>query len=101
MKLPVQIPKVFIGYKESNPMRQGKELLKYELSLNVLLELMFGKSSKAYEKMYDNGYLDDSFTFDYTNEKYFGFSVIGGGSQEPEEIIKIVNETIVGFKRNQ
>ncbi|MDI6535032.1 pitrilysin family protein (plasmid) [Bacillus mycoides] len=99
MKLPVQIPKVFIGYKESNPMRQGKELLKYELSLNVLLELMFGKSSKAYEKMYDNGYLDDSFTFDYTNEKYFGFSVIGGGSQEPEEIIKIVNETIVGFKK--
>ncbi|HFK1684862.1 TPA: M16 family metallopeptidase [Bacillus tropicus] len=99
MKLPVQIPKVFIGYKEANPMRQGKELLKYELSLNVLLELMFGKGSKAYEKMYDNGYLDESFTFDYTNEKYFGFSVIGGGSQEPEEIIKIVNETIFEFKK--
>ncbi|MBG9456854.1 zinc protease [Lysinibacillus sphaericus] len=99
MKLPVQTPKVFIGYKEPNPIRQGKELLKYELSLNVLLELMFGNSSEAYEKMYDNGYLDGTFTFDYTNEKDFGFSVIGGNSQEPEEVIKIVNETIVGFKK--
>ncbi|MFC9541401.1 EF-P 5-aminopentanol modification-associated protein YfmH [Lysinibacillus sp. NPDC056959] len=99
MKLPVQTPKVFIGYKEPNPIRQGKELLKYELSLNVLLELMFGNSSEAYEKMYDHGYLDGVFTFDYTNEKGFGFSVIGGDSQEPEEIIKIVNETIVRFKK--
>ncbi|MGE7624847.1 EF-P 5-aminopentanol modification-associated protein YfmH [Viridibacillus sp. NPDC096237] len=99
MKLPVQTPKVFIGYKEPNPIRQGQELLKYELSLNVLLELMFGNSSEAYEKMYDNGYLDGSFTFDCTNEKGFGFSVIGGDSQEPEEVIKIVNETIVGFKK--
>lgn len=99
IKLPVQIPKVYIGYKEPNPLRQGQELLKYELSINVLLELMFGNSSEAYEKMYDNGYLDESFKFDYTNEKGFGFSVIGGDSQYPEEVIRIVNEAIAGFKK--
>lgn len=99
MKLPVQTSKVFIGYKEPNPIRQGQELLKYELSLNVLLELMFGNSSEANEKMYDNGYIDESFTTDCTNEKGFGFSVIGGDSKEPEEVIKIVNETIAGFKK--
>ncbi|MEK4360180.1 pitrilysin family protein [Paenibacillus sp. FSL M7-1455] len=96
--LPVQTPKVFIGYKEPNPVRQGQELLKYELSLNVLLELMFGKSSETYETMYDNGYVDESFTFDYTNEKDFGFSVIGGDSRKPEEVMKIVSETIDRFK---
>src|SRR5699024_9641923 len=98
MKLPVPTPKVFIGYKEPNPMRQGPELLKYELSLNVLLELMFGNSSEAYEKMYENGYIDESFTFDCTYEKGFGFSVISGDSPEPEKIINIVNETITEFK---
>ncbi len=98
MKLPVPTPKVFIGYKEPNPMRQGPELLKYELSLNVLLELMFGNSSEAYEKMYENGYIDESFTFDCTYEKGFGFSVISGDSPEPEKIINIVNETITDFK---
>lgn len=74
-------------------------MLKYELSLNVLLELMFGNSSEAYEKMYKNGYLGETFTFDYTNEQGFGFSVIGGNSQEPEKLINIVDETIVGFKK--
>ncbi|GIO25317.1 EF-P 5-aminopentanol modification-associated protein YfmH [Oceanobacillus sp. J11TS1] len=98
MKFPIQIPKVFIGYKELNPMRQGKGLLKYEMILNVLLELMFGKGSQAYEKMYDKGHVDETFTFDYTNEKGFGFSVIGGDSRNPEEVIKIVNETIDNFK---
>ncbi|KLU56077.1 zinc protease [Paenibacillus sp. VT-400] len=99
IKLPVQIPKVFIGYKESNPTRQGQELLKYESSLNVLLELMFGSSSDAYGKMYDSGYLDKTFTFDYTNEKGFGFSIIGGNSQAPEEVINIISETIDRFKK--
>lgn len=49
--------------------------------------------------MYDNGYLDKSFTFDYTNEKGFGFSIIGGNSQVPEEVIKIICETINRFKK--
>ncbi|MDG0876203.1 insulinase family protein [Paenibacillus thiaminolyticus] len=99
LKMPVETPKVLIGFKESNPKRQGQDMLKYELSLNVLLELMFGNSSEAYEKMYNNGYLDETFTFDYTNEQGFGFSVIGGNSQEPEKLINIVDETIVGFKK--
>ncbi|MGM0867602.1 MAG: EF-P 5-aminopentanol modification-associated protein YfmH [Bacillota bacterium] len=99
MKFPVQTPKVFIGYKEPNPIRKGPELLKYELSLNVLLELMFGHSSDAYEKMYNNGYVDESFAFESTIEYGFGFSVIGGDSQKPEKVNKIVNETIVDFKK--
>ncbi|MDN8588609.1 peptidase M16 [Chryseobacterium mucoviscidosis] len=98
LKMPVQIPKVFVGYKETNLTRQGKELLKYGLSLNVLLELMFGKSSEAYEKMYDNGYLDNSFNYEYTSEKNFGFSIIGGNSTAPEEVIKIISETIDRLK---
>lgn len=47
MKMPVETPKVLIGFKESNPKRQGQDMLKYELSLNVLLELMFGNSSEG------------------------------------------------------
>lgn len=99
MTFPVQIPKVYIGYKESDPIRQGKELLKYELSLNVLYELMFGCGSDVYEEMYDSGYIDRSFTYDYKIENGFGFSVISGDSQEPEKVIKIVNKTIALFKK--
>ncbi|WP_413407550.1 EF-P 5-aminopentanol modification-associated protein YfmH [Paenibacillus amylolyticus] len=100
IKLLVPIPKVFIGYKESFPIKQGQEILKYELSLNVLLELMFGIGSEAYEKMYENGYVDNSFNFEYTHEKNFGFSIIGGNSHSPEDVIKIISETIEKFKKD-
>ncbi|MFS0786969.1 pitrilysin family protein [Shouchella sp. 1P09AA] len=99
LHMPVQTPKVFIGYKETKPDRQGQELLQYELSLNVLLDLMFGPSSEAYERLYEQGIADESFSFDHTSEKGFGFSIIGGESQKPEELIAIVEETIESFKK--
>ncbi|WP_346243257.1 pitrilysin family protein [Shouchella clausii] len=99
--MPVHTPKVFVGFKESNPTRQGEELLKYELSLNVLLDLMFGPSSEAYEAMYEAGIINETFAFDYTAEYGFGFSIIGGDSTKPEELKEKIIETIAAFKQRQ
>jgi len=98
MQMPVSIPQVFVGYKETNTARRGQERLKYELALNVLLELMFGISSEAYNTMYDLGYLDTSFQFEHTSEGNFGFTIIGGNSCEPEKVIACISETIHRFK---
>jgi predicted Zn-dependent peptidase len=100
MEFPVQIPKVFIGYKKPNSITQGQELLKYELALKVLLELMFGDSSEANEKMYNSGHIDESFTFECTIEGNFGYSIISGESKEPQEVINTVYETVSRFKRD-
>ncbi|WP_078391447.1 EF-P 5-aminopentanol modification-associated protein YfmH [Shouchella patagoniensis] len=97
--MPVQTPKLFVGFKEGNPSRQSEDLLKYELSLNVLLDLMFGPSSEAYEALYDAGYIDDSFAFDFTAEKGFGFSIIGGDSNYPDELQEKIEQTIESFKQ--
>ncbi|GAF12941.1 peptidase [Bacillus sp. JCM 19046] len=99
INMPIQTPKLFVGFKEKQPTRQGEELLKYELSINVLLDLMFGPSSEAHEELYDNGYIDDSFSFDFTAEKGFGFSIIGGDTQHPEELKQKIEETIQTFKQ--
>lgn len=98
MRMPVPIPQVLVGYKETKPLRRGRELLKYELAVNVLLELMFGISSEAYNTMYNLGYVDSSFHFEYTSEKNFGFTIIGGNRREPEKVISCINETIQRFK---
>lgn len=98
MHMPVSVPQVLVGYKETNTARQGQERMKYELALHVLLELMFGISSEAYNTMYDLGYVDSSFQFEHTNEKKFGFTIIGGNSCEPEKVIICISETIHRFK---
>lgn len=96
--MSVQSPKCLVGIKAANPFRKGEELLKHELSMNLILEMLFGKSSKAYEEMYEKGLIDDTFSFDYTEEYSFGFAMIGGDTSSPDELAKSIQQTFWNVK---
>ena len=97
LHMPVQTPKCLIGFKEKNPTRQGEDLLKYELSINIILDLMLGQSSNNYEQLYSSGLIDDSFSFDYSAEYGFGFSIIGGDSKDPEQLANTLKDMVTAF----
>lgn len=94
----VNIGKCLVGIKEKNPQLQGQQLLERELSIQILLELIFGQSSENYQRLYSTGLIDETFSFDYTAEKGFGFSVIGGDSENPEKLSEEIKSTIEQFK---
>ncbi|SDN29914.1 EF-P 5-aminopentanol modification-associated protein YfmH [Alkalicoccus daliensis] len=96
--MPVNIGKCLVGVKEKNPDIQGQDLLSRELSIQILLELIFGQSSENYQRLYSSGLIDDTFSFDYTAESGFGFSVIGGDSEDPEKLAGEIKKTIEQFK---
>ncbi|WP_088105149.1 EF-P 5-aminopentanol modification-associated protein YfmH [Halalkalibacter urbisdiaboli] len=95
--MPVQTPKCLVGFKEKNTTLQGQELLKHELALNVLLDLMFGQSSENYQTLFNEGIIDDSFSFDYSAEYGFGFTVIGGDTKHPDKLAQRVEEMVKSF----
>jgi predicted Zn-dependent peptidase len=95
--MPVKVGKCLVGIKEAEPHRQGKELLHHELSVQLLLELMFGQSSENYQVLFSEGLIDESFSFDYTAEKGFGFSVIGGDSSDPKALAERIEDMIHSF----
>jgi predicted Zn-dependent peptidase len=99
IEMTVQTPKCYIGFKDSSPSRKGKELMRHELTVNLLLEMMFGKSSPNYEKLYEEGLIDQTFSFDYTEENGFGFSMLGGDTQAPDEFVERVAGMIESFKK--
>ncbi|SDM65684.1 Predicted Zn-dependent peptidase [Fictibacillus solisalsi] len=99
LHMPVQTPKCYMGYKEKRPQRSGKDLLVRELSINLLLEMMLGKSTKNYEKLYEEGLIDPSFSFDYTEEMGFGFSMIGGDTTDPDTFAQRISEMVNEFKQ--
>jgi predicted Zn-dependent peptidase len=98
--LNVQTPKCMMGFKEKNPQRVGEERLKYELSVNILLDLIFGQSTKNYEEMYNEGIIDQTFSYDYTEEYGFGFSLIGGDTKDPDKMKEKVLSYIKQYKEN-
>ncbi|MBN3555289.1 insulinase family protein [Fictibacillus nanhaiensis] len=99
IEMTVQTPKCYMGYKEATPNRQGKDLMKHELSVNLLLEMMFGKSSPNYESLYEEGLIDQTFSFDYTEENGFGFSMLGGDTGSPDEFVERISGMVEAFKQ--
>lgn len=100
LKMPVQTPKCLVGFKTKNSTRSGRDLLERELTINVLFDLLFGKSSENYEKLYNDGLIDDSFSFDYTEEYGFGFAMIGGDTENPEQLSSFLKEIMMKFDIN-
>jgi predicted Zn-dependent peptidase len=98
MEMNVQTAKCLVGIKAINVQQTGDELLKNELTMNVLLDLLFGKSSKNYTQLYNDGLIDDTFSFDYSQEQGFGFAMVGGDTREPDKLAEQLEQMLLSAK---
>ena len=99
LQMNVQTSKTLLGIKALHVDQTGEVLLKNELTMNVLLDLLFGKSSKNYNKLYDEGLVDETFSYDYTQEQGFGFAMIGGDTGEPDKLADSLKQMLLGAKQ--
>jgi predicted Zn-dependent peptidase len=98
--LALSMPQFQMGFKDTQLRTRGQACLINEVSIKLLLEMIMGKSSELYNKLYGEGIINSSFDFDYTGEENYAFSLFGGESKDPvmardkiaEEISKIINK---------
>lgn len=98
LKMNVQTSKVMLGIKAANPVQQGQELLKNELTINTMFDMLFGKSSSHYDRLYSDGLIDQTFSYDYTQEQGFGFALLGGDTGKPEELTEALTAILLEAK---
>lgn len=98
LKMNVQTPKCMVGLKGTFVNQKGDEMLKTELSAQLLLDLLFSRSSENYRDLYDEGLIDDSFSYDYTQEESFGFVLVGGDTTEPDKLESKIKEILLKAK---
>ncbi len=101
LQMNVQTSKCLVGIKAKDTELQGEEMLKHELTVNVMLELLFSKSSKNYSRLYGEGLIDETFSFDYTLEKGFGFAMVGGDTSDPEKLADTIKEMFFEAKTGE
>lgn len=97
LRMDVQKPKVYIGLKAKETNLSGRDMLKHELSVQIALELIFGRTSKFYESVYEEGLIDETYAFDFTLENGFGFAMIGSDSSEPAALEKAIKEELAKY----
>lgn len=98
LEMNVQTSKCLVGIKTLDGNQSGQEMLKTELSINVLLDMLFGKSSEHYSTLYNDGLIDDTFSYDYTQENGFGFAMVGGDTSNPDKLAESIAKMLLNVK---
>ncbi|OMP68657.1 EF-P 5-aminopentanol modification-associated protein YfmH [Domibacillus epiphyticus] len=101
LHMSVNTSKCEVGLKMPVSDKTGTEKLKEELAAGLLLEILFGKSAKFYEKSYNEGLIDDTFGFDYTGERGVSFAIVGGDTDEPEKLSERIKAQLMESKEGQ
>ena len=99
LQMNVQTSKCLVGIKANQVDQSGSDMLRNELSLNIVLDILFGKSSDHYQKLYSEGLIDDSFSYDYSQEKGFGFAMIGGDTSNPDKLAETLKSMLLTAKQ--
>ncbi len=85
-----------IGFKD----KVEDDMVKKHIGLQVLMNTLFGKSSKLYKKLTDENILLGSFGMEYEFTPNYAFALINGVSREPKKVIEEVNKEIENAKQN-
>jgi len=98
-ELAVSQPIFNLGFKDTYTKLEGRKLLFRELTTELLLEMIFGKSEPLYTSLYEEGLIDEHFSFGYTGECSFGYTLIGGRTKEPKRLHAKLLEGIEKVKK--
>lgn len=88
IEMDVKRPKLTMGIKGITPLLEGKASDLYYLKGSLLLELLFGRGSENYIDLYDEGLVDDSFSYSFNMDRTFHFLSLESDTDSPEELQK-------------
>lgn len=92
--LSVSQPRCLIGWKDTNVGLTGRALLERELLIGVVLDTLFGRSSKLYHALIDEELIDQQFSWEYECTPTYGYSLVGGNTSDPDELALQVNRAL-------
>ena len=85
-----------IGIKDK--LSDTKERVKKHIAIEILLNMILGKSSKLYKELYDEGLLFSIPSLDYEYATGYAHILITGQSPDPEKVYERLKKTVANMK---
>src|SRR5699024_4120192 len=98
IQMPVMIPKVTVGIKETNRTIDKDEFLKRDTLQTMLLDYFFSPGGDFYDPLYQAGMIDDSFEYSTTVEESFSFSLISSNAEDPQACGEKMRDLLMSTK---
>lgn len=99
VSMEVSMPIFVIGIKDV-PSKDKKELVRKHIAIEILLNMIIGKSSNLYKKLYEEELLISEPYSEYEFTDEYAHIAITGQSKNPEKVLEEIKEEISRLKEN-
>lgn len=96
--MDVSQPLFTIGIKDK--VADNKEKVRKHIAIEILLNMIIGKSSKLYKELYDEGLLFSVPSIDYEFSRGYAHILVTGQSPEPEKVYEKFKDTVSKMKES-
>ena len=101
VEMEVSTPIFAIGYKDLDYMQENKEqIITKHIAIEILLNMIIGKSSDLYKELYEKGDLLSEPDLDYEFSDEYAHILISGQSKNPKKIQEKIKEVVEIYKNN-
>lgn len=97
--LSVSAPLFMFGWKDNDTGFSGDELSKKDTETEILLRMIFGKSSHLYKKLYEEGLITTNYSYEYTAQPDYAYSSVSGESKDPKRVYAEALDEIERIRR--
>jgi len=99
-ELVVSEPIIYLGFKDMVVEKlQGRELMRREILMELLLDILFGTSEALYNDIYKEDLIDENFGAEYTAEINYGYAMIGGETKDPDQLYQRIMAAMDKIKK--
>ena len=95
-KMDISKPLFLIGY--TYKVEPG-EMVKKDLAIECICNMIMGKSSELYQRLYKEGLISVEFSYNYEFAKTYAHILIQNTSNNPQKVIEEINKEIEKYKQ--
>lgn len=100
-KISVAQPIFMMGWKDTDVGYGGERLMKKSIEMDILCEMLFGKSTKLYNRLYADGLINNSFSVEFNPQIAYGFTAIEGESPDPKKVFDEIKKELSAITLNK
>lgn len=95
-KMDISKPLFLIAYKDKV---ETGEMVKKDLAIECICNMLIGKSSNLYQKLYREGLISEEFGYNYEFSKTYAHILIQNTSNNPQKVAEEISKEIENYKQ--
>ena len=90
----ISMPLMMLGLKDTDISKDPVIRQKKGVCVDLILDILFGKTSAFYESLYKEGLINGSLNTDYEHNRNFSFATVSAESKNPQEVFRRIRRHI-------